>query len=294
MKPNRKITFTSLFAALLLYFIASQINAKNVPDLQLAHKKAEQILLAQVYKSGVDVSQYLISEKYDGVRALWDGKALHTPAGRTIAAPEWFTKGFPKTPLDGELWLARGQFDAVSGAVRKNKSIDKEWRSLSYMVFELPNAEGTFKVHAKRIVQIVDLANIPHLKAVMQFELKDEVALKLKLKQMVAKGAEGLMLHKADAPYITGRSDALLKLKPYYDAEAKVIGHTPGRGKHKGKLGALIVETPEGIKFKLGTGFSDNQRENPPKIGSLVTCSYHDKTKNGKPKFASFLRVRVD
>ena len=111
---------------------------------------------------------------------------------------------------------------------------------------------------------------------------------------MVADGAEGLMLHKADSIYVTGRSDALLKLKPYYDAEATVIGHTSGRGKYKGKLGALIVETPEGIRFKLGTGFSDAQRENPPKIGSLVTYSYRDKTKNGKPKFASFLRVRVD
>ena len=294
MKLNRVISFTSWFAAFLLCFFATQINAKNINDEPLAIKRAEQILLAQVYKSGIDVSQYLVSEKYDGVRALWDGKALHTRAGRLIAAPAWFTKGFPKTALDGELWLARGKLDALSGAVRKDKPVDAEWRSISYMVFELPNAAGTFKARAKRIKQIVDLANIPHFKAVTQFEIKDEAALKLKLKQMVADGAEGLMLHKADALYVTGRNDALLKLKPYYDAEATVIGHTSGRGKYKGKLGALIVETPEGIRFKLGTGFSDAQRENPPKIGSLVTYSYHDKTKNGKPKFASFLRVRVD
>ena len=247
-----------------------------------------------MHKSGINVQHYLVSEKYDGVRALWDGKALYTRAGRLIAAPAWFTKGLPSTPLDGELWVARGNFDAVSGAVRKDKPIDAEWRSISYMVFELPNAAGTFKARAKRIKQIVDLANIPHFKAVTQFEIKDEAALKLKLKQMVADGAEGLMLHKADALYVTGRNDALLKLKPYYDAEAKVVSHTPGRGKYKGKLGALIVESPKGIRFKLGTGFSDVQRENPPKIGSLVTYSYHDKTKNGKPKFASFLRVRVD
>ena len=294
MKPNRVISFTSWFAALLLCFFATQIYAKNVNDQPLTNKRAEQILLAQVYKSGIDVSQYLVSEKYDGVRALWDGKSLHTRAGRLIAAPAWFTKDFPNTSLDGELWIARGQFDAVSGAVRKDKPIDAEWRGITYMVFELPNAAGTFETRAKRIQEIVDLAKIPHLKAVTQFELKDEAALKLKLKQMVAAGAEGLMLHKADALYVTGRSDVLLKLKPYYDAEATVIGHTPGRGKYKGKLGALIVETPEGIRFKLGTGFTDVQRENPPKIGSLVTYSYHDKTKNGKPKFASFLRVRIE
>ncbi len=294
MKPTQIFSITSCIAGLLLCVFVTQINAKEIIDEPLANKRAEQILLAQVYKSGVDVSQYLVSEKYDGVRALWDGKTLYTRAGHKIAAPSWFTKGFPKTALDGELWLARGQFDAVSGTVRKDKPIDEEWRGISYMVFELPNAVGTFESRAKKIEQIVNLAKIAHLKAVPQFKISNEAALKSRLKQMVANGAEGLMLHKADALYVTGRNDALLKLKPYYDAEATVIGYTAGRGKYKGKLGALIVETPEGIRFKLGTGFSDAQRENPPKIGSLVTYSYRDKTKNGKPKFASFLRVRVD
>ena len=100
------------------------------------------------------------------------------------------------------------------------------------------------------------------------------------------------MLHRADAQYITGRNDALLKLKPLYDAEATVISYTQGKGKFKGKLGALVVEVAEGIRFKLGTGLSDVQRKNPPKIGSLVTYTYKDKTKTGKPKFASFLRAR--
>ena len=131
-----------------------------------------------------------------------------------------------------------------------------------------------------------------HLKAVAQFRVKDEAELKKRLKLMVKNGGEGLMLHRADAEYITGRNAALIKLKPLFDAEATVVAYTQGKGKYKGKLGALVVETPEGIRFKLGTGLSDTQRENPPKIGSLVTYTYKDKTKNGKPKFASFLRVR--
>ena len=250
------------------------------------------VLLAQEYKTGIDVTQYLISEKYDGVRAVWDGNAFHTRQGNTIHAPAWFTKHLPQMPLDGELWLARGQFDALSGAVRKDVPIDAEWQKISYNVFELPNASGTFEARAKRIVEIVKQANLPHLKAVAQFHVKDETELKLRMKKMVAKGGEGLMLHKADAEYITGRNAALIKLKPLFDAEATVVAHTPGRGKYKGKLGALVVETSEGIRFKLGTGLKDAQRENPPKIGSLVTYTYKDKTKNGKPKFASFLRVR--
>jgi DNA ligase 1 len=253
---------------------------------------AQDILLAQIYSQGVDVKQYLVSEKLDGVRAIWDGKQLKSRKGNVINAPVWFVKDLPNTPLDGELWLARGQFDVLSGAVRKDIPVDAEWKNITYQIFELPNATGTFEVRAKRMVKIVEQLNIPHLKTVVQFRVKNETELNKKLKQIVAKGGEGLMLHRADAAYITGRSDALLKLKLLHDAEAIVIAHLPGKGKYTGKLGALLVQAQNGMRFKLGTGFSDAQRANPPEIGSTITYTYLDKTKNGKPKFASFLRVR--
>jgi DNA ligase-1 len=261
-------------------------------SLVFAAEQSSRFLLAQQYQSGLDVTQYLISEKYDGVRAMWDGKQFFTRQGNTINAPAWFTKDLPKTQMDGELWLGKHQFDALSGAVRKDVPIDAEWKNISYNVFELPDAKGTFEMRVKRIVEIIKKANLPHLKAVTQFRVGNEAALNLRLKQVVKNGGEGLMLHRADAEYVTGRSAALIKLKPLFDAEAIVVAHTQGRGKYKGKLGALVVEMPDGIRFKLGTGFSDAQRENPPKIGSLVTYTYKDRTKNGKPKFASFLRER--
>ncbi len=255
-------------------------------------KNTPQVLLAQEYRAGVEVKQFLVSEKLDGVRARWDGRALTTRTGRAIAAPLWFTKNLPATPLDGELWLARGKFDLLSAAVRKNEPIDSEWRGISYQVFELPDAPGPFDVRAKQISEIVRAAGVAHLKAVSHFRVNDEAALKAKLKEIVAIGGEGLMLHRADAAYIAGRSDVLLKLKPVRDAEATVVAHTPGRGKYQGKLGALEVETPEGVRFKLGTGLSDAARENPPPIGSVVTYRFRDVTPSGKPRFASFLRVR--
>jgi DNA ligase 1 len=271
-----------LIALLFAQLFSTQVHSQESP----------QLLLAQNYQQGVDVKQYLISEKYDGVRAFWDGEQLITRQGNRINAPDWFTKKLPKTPLDGELWWARGRFDDLSGAVRKDKPIDAEWKNISYQIFELPNAKGTFEARAMRIIEIVKQANLPHLKAVAQFRVSNEAALNSRLKQVVKNGGEGLMLHRADAIYTTGRSDVLLKLKPLLDAEAKVIAHTPGKGKYAKKLGALVVETPQGIRFKLGTGFSDAQRDHPPEIGSIVTYTYKDITKNGKPKFASFLRVR--
>jgi DNA ligase 1 len=282
----RRLTRYLLLIALLCASFSTLLAGQAAPD----------VLLAQIYQSGTNVQQFLVSEKFDGVRAIWDGKQLKSRQGNVINAPTWFIKDLPKIALDGELWLGRGQFDALSGAVRKDVPIDEEWREITYLIFELPNAPDTFEVRAKRIVEIVKQAQknnkAQHLKVVTQFRVKNEAELKVRLKKVVANGGEGLMLHRADALYVTGRSDALLKLKPLFDAEATVVAYTPGKGKHKGKLGALVVETPEGLRFKLGTGFSDTQRENPPKIGSLVTYTYRDKTPNGKPKFASFLRER--
>jgi DNA ligase 1 len=232
-------------------FLATSAIVLFLPAWLIAKEgEKSDILLAQIYQRGIDVTKFLVSEKYDGVRAIWDGKILHSRAGNVIQAPAWFTKDLPKMPLDGELWMARGKFDALSGAVRKDVPIDAEWREISYMIFELPNASDTFEARAKRIVEIVEKANIPHLKAVAQLRVKNDTELQKKLKQIVALGGEGLMLHLADAPYITGRSDVLLKLKLLLDAEAKVISHQAGRGKYKGKLGALLVETPEGVRFK--------------------------------------------
>jgi DNA ligase 1 len=264
----------------------------SLMNIGFAKAEIPEILLAHVYHSGIELREYLVSEKLDGVRAVWDGKTLTTRQGNTIQAPAWFVEKFPKTPLDGELWIGRGQFELLSGTVRKDVAEDAAWRKVTYNIFELPNAEGDFAQRAKRIVTIVKQAHSPYLKAVTQFRVKDEQDLKRHLQQVVAMHGEGLMLHRADAPYMTGRKQVLLKLKPYLDAEAKVIAYVPGKGKYQGKMGALVVETTEGIRFKLGTGFSDVERAHPPKIGALVTYTYKDITAKGKPKFASFLRVR--
>ena len=249
-------------------------------------------LLAHVAPGDIDPKPYLVSEKYDGVRGLCDGQTLRTRAGNVIAAPVWFLAKLPRQALDGELWLARGQFEKLSGIVRKAKPLDDEWRQIKYMVFELPDAPGTFAERYAGIQRIVAQANFSQLLAVEQFRVADNAALKRKLADIVRNGGEGLMLHRADALYVTGRNEALLKLKPLDDAEATVIGHIPGKGKYEGKMGALQVETADGKRFQIGTGFTDAMRAKPPAVGLQVTYTHRGLTKNGLPRFASFLRVR--
>ena len=252
------------------------------------------LLLAEADRGEADVAAYLVSEKLDGVRAYWDGQQLFSRSGHRIHAPDWFTAGLPPVRLDGELWLGRGRFESLSGIVRRTLPDDDEWRQVRYMIFELPEMAGTFRERAERIRQLVAEADVPWLCEIAQISLVDRASLDRHLAAVVRAGGEGLMLHRADAPYLSGRNPALLKLKPWADAEAEVIGHLPGKGRYVNQLGALRVRTPEGRIFALGSGLSDRVRRQPPPAGTWVTYRYRDLTGRGLPRFASFLRVREE
>lgn len=273
---------SSLLAVCLLAAPGCGLRADE--PLPLAH--------AESYRSGIDPSAYWVSEKLDGVRAMWDGQQLRFRSGRAIAVPAWFTQGFPAQALDGELWLGRGQFERLSGIVRKAVPDDAEWREVRYMLFELPDAPGDFSARVAAMQALVKAAAVPQLRAIEQDRVADAQALKVRFHKVVADGGEGLMLHRADALYRTGRSDDLLKLKPWEDAEGVVLEHLPGAGKYAGLLGALLVQLPDGRHLRIGSGFSDAQRVAPPPPGATITYRYRGLTASGLPRFATFLRVR--
>ena len=251
----------------------------------------QNVLLAGVYGEHIDPRRYLVSEKYDGVRALWDGRGLRFRSGRAVAAPAWFTAALPAQPLDGELWLARGRFDVLSAIVRSASAGDAAWRQVRYMVFELPGAEGDFARRAQRIRELAQQLAWPPLEAAPQRTVADRQELRACLAEVVAGGGEGLALHLASASYVTGRSDVLVKLKPHLDTEATVVAHLPGQGKYAGQVGALWVRTPEGREFAIGSGLTDALRRQPPQPGTVITYRYRDLTASGLPRFASFMRV---
>lgn len=257
-----------------------------------AVSSAPTFLLAERYRDDIDVSRYWVSEKLDGVRAIWDGKTLKFRSGNPVPAPKWFVDALPAQPLDGELWLGRGSFDPLSAIVRRQTPDDADWRRVRYMIFELPEAPGTFSDRVEQIKAIVAAAHSPWLQAVPQLRLADTAALQKMLRDIIRQGGEGLMLHRADAAYETGRSSALLKLTPWLDAEATVVAHLPGKGQYAGLTGALQMEMPDGRRFALGSGLSDDLRRNPPPVGTLVTYRYRELTPKGMPRFPSYLRVR--
>ena len=262
---------------------------------QRAFADAPALLLAGRYRPGIDLRDWWVSEKYDGVRAHWDGRQLRTRGGERIAAPAWFTAGWPALPMDGELWAGRGRFEHAQSAAAREQPDDAQWRALRYMVFDLPAHPGSFDERLAALRAAVSALDHTWIQAVPQRKVAGDAELQALLREVVRGGGEGLMLHRGASLYRAGRGDDLLKLKTHDDAEARVIAHVPGKGKHAGRLGALMVETPEGRRFALGTGFTDAQRADPPPVGSWVTYRFRGLHEgSGLPRFASFLRVRSD
>ena len=255
---------------------------------------APALLLANVYRPGMRLADYWVSEKYDGVRGYWDGHTLRTRGGETVAAPAWFTANWPNTPMDGELWAGRGRFSHAQSTVRQQQPDDAAWREMRFMVFDLPAHGGTFDQRLPALNQLVESLDQPWVQAVPQQRVASDAALQKLLLRTVRAGGEGLMLHRGASMYRAGRSDDLIKVKTHEDTEAKVVAHLPGQGRHAGRLGALVVEMPSGQRFRLGAGLTDAERDHPPPVGSWVTYRFRGTHDSGVPRFASFVRVRDD
>lgn len=272
-----------LFQVILLIILlpCSVPHAGTIPEL----------MLADIYRQGLNLSQYRVSEKLDGVRARWDGTHLISRGGNVFAAPEWFTTGLPAMPLDGELWMGRGRYEEVSSIVRTQHP-HEGWRHVRFMIFDLPAHGGTF---AQRVIAMNSLRTgsaSPYLGIIEQQRVGSEEDLLKWLHRVIDEGGEGLMLHRDTALYASGRSQDLLKLKLFTDAEATVIGYRPGKGQFAGLIGSLKVRTDNGIIFFIGSGLSHEQRRRPPLLQSRVTFRHQGLTENGIPRFPVFLRIR--
>ena len=253
------------------------------------------LMLAQIWRSGLPLQDYWVSEKLDGVRGYWNGHQLVSRGGQRIATPEWFVRDWPATPMDGELWAGRGRFAHAQSTTAQAIPDDRAWRQMRFMVFDLPAAPGSFDQRLPLLQHTVGAIAQDWVQMVEQRKLGSEAELRQWLHTVVKGGGEGLMLHKGSAPYRPGRSDDLLKFKPFDDAEARVIGYKSGRGQWQGMTGALLVQTPDGKQFSLGSGLTVQMRKSPPALGSWVTYRYQGlHEKSGLPRFARFLRVRSE
>ncbi len=274
----RKIDF--VMPAFLLLIFSSFFFVSFALDLQKAGIYRDQ-----------NVTGWFMSEKLDGIRGYWDGKRLLTKRGYRIVAPKYFIKNFPPFALDGELWIKRGAFEEVQSVVLDER-VSLRWKEVTYNIFEVPNADGNFTQRLNRAKEWFKIHKNGYVKFIKQYKVRSKKHLYEYLRKVDNLGGEGVMIKEPERGYFTKRGSEILKLKSFKDAEATVIGINPGKGRFDGMMGSLLLEMKNGVRFRLGNGFRTSDRKEPPKIGDIVTFKYFGFTKNGKPKFASFLRIR--
>ena len=248
------------------------------------------LLLAQSWTNDADLSGWWMSEKLDGVRAYWNGQQFISRQGNLYHAPDWFVEHLPNVPLDGELWLQRKAFQRTVSIVRRQDK-SPAWQEIKFLVFDAPSAAGGFEERMKYLEDCLASSQGRSVQLHSHQLCRDLTHLQTELARVESLGGEGLMLREPGSVYETGRSTSLLKVKTFHDAEARVLEHLPGAGRHRGRLGALLVELADGTQFSVGTGFSDAQRSNPPAVGSTITFRYQELTDRGVPRFPSFVRM---
>lgn len=246
-------------------------------------------MLAQTY-DGQNINGWLLSEKLDGVRAVWTGSELISRNGNRFFAPEWFTRQLPAgVALDGELFIGRGKFQATVGAVKKKMPIDAEWKAIRYCVFDAPTAEGGFEKRLEFCSE--NLAECKIAEVVAHRVCRNDDDLNASFSEICALGGEGVMLRAPNSIYENRRSPNLLKYKPFESCEAVMVGHESGQGKYDGMVGALVLKWNE-VLFRVGSGLTDQLRSTPPRIGSVICFSFCGLTDGGLPRFPTFLSER--
>ena len=198
-----KFQFTPYWLLLLFLFSVSGLSYASVIEKPQPPQKPSLILLKE-YRSDLDVTGWLLSEKLDGVRAYWDGEQLLSRNGHLIFAPEWFTKNFPPFELDGELWIGRDKFQKTMSVVTRHQP-DERWHKVRYQIFEVPNQAGGLLARLAVLQSYLDNNVLPHLNIIPQMVVVDPSMVEVQLQKVQALKGEGLVLRQAERLYHTGR-----------------------------------------------------------------------------------------
>lgn len=248
------------------------------------------LLLLEKYKDQ-NVTGWLMSEKLDGIRAIWNGKNLKSRSGKILHAPRWFLQGFPPFSIDGELWSKRGEFENIQSIVMDAQP-SKDWAKLTYNIFEIPKQNGTLTQRLQILKKHLKTHKAPYIRVIPQITCKNKAHLLSFFNEVTEKGGEGIVLREPNTPYIAKRTRSALKMKKFDDTECQVVALHKGKGKYKNLLGSFTCQLKNGVRFKIGSGLDDKQRKNFIKIGDIITFRYQGFTKHKKPRFPTFLRKR--
>jgi len=284
----------------------SKRKASTSADIEKKKLKCP-VTLAQKYnpeRHNICNGEWAWSLKLDGVRAYWDvvKNKLLSRNNKEFVIPDFLYRILRaiNLPLDGELFAGKGEFLTAISTVRKTKEMNpEEWKqNITFQIFDLIDTGHDF---AERMNILRSKISKDHdfIQIVPQTIIENGFDLFGLLDEVCVNGEEGLMLKKTTEMYEHRRSPYLLKMKQFHDTEVKITAFLPGKGKHKGVLGAITVVDKDGNSCNVGSGFSDAQRANPPfKIGNEITMKYFERCKPDKKtgnisyRFPTFLKMK--
>ncbi|MCH9758458.1 MAG: hypothetical protein K0U19_05045 [Proteobacteria bacterium] len=241
------------------------------------------------YADDVNLMDYRARAVSAGVRLWWQDGVLVDAADNQFKPPAWFSEGFPEQTIDGVL-VANYLDDNAIGRILRATEADEGWRKLSFVALDLPEADGGFDERQQQLLQFVTQTNLPNLNVAVWSTFSDKSTLQSALDAMYKAGGEGYLLRHKDSDYESDGEELLLAL-PYELGEAIIIAHRAGKGEFVGMMGSLEVADDAGGLFVIGTGFSREQRRQPPAVNARIAYKYKGFTSTGKPKTPVFLHV---
>ena len=242
------------------------------------------------YHDGVVITDYAAYEAVEGVPVYWDGDGrLLGEAETEYMPPAWFITGFPDTPLEGILTSKTPDVEQIR-RIARSAEVEAGWRKLYFLAVDLPELNEPALTRQRELKRLIEAAKLPQLRTVRWQRFSDKDAFSLALNELYSSGGKGFVMRHVESSYKVS-ADELLLVLPYDIGEAVVVDHRPGKGNFAGMLGGVEVTTAIFGKFRIGSGFSDAERRNPPPIGARIGFRYRGLTDTGKPKSPVYLSV---
>ena len=113
----------------------------------------------------------------------------------------------------------------------------------------------------------------------------------------LAEGQEGIILKDLNGIWENKRSKTQIKFKGELECDLKIVGIEEGTGKYAGMLGAILLESSDGvIKVRAGSGFTDEQRKNLGQeiVGKIAAIKYNMRIKNKAGEESLFLPIVLE
>lgn len=186
---------------------------------------------------------WLMSEKFQGVRACWDPsqRMMRTRTGNRIQIPQDWHSALPSIPLDGEIMALSGGQDATTGLIQKRAAMPEEWVRLNVRFFvfgtfgsENPEQRNQQYQQAIAHCEAARLPAVPAWVVPVKHTLCTSISHFEAFKQEILdRGGEGVMLLAPKGEYPQGRTRSLLKSKgedtDVFVVKSEVIGKRTGQ-----------------------------------------------------------------